>query len=246
MSLCKQCVSGVRHEGETKGKVEKINGVDSYIAIPEMEYPKDKALLLLTDIFGIQLKNALLLADDFALNGFHVVAPDLFNGGSAEPNALSPGSNFDLHGFLGKHKVDDVLAIIKKVIAGLEEKGITVFGATGYCFGGKFVSLLAQEGKIKAGVMNHPSLLDFPSEFETIKKANVPILWNTAEDDFQMNQEYQADADRIFKDDPNYKRNFYPGTQHGFAVRGDLSQEKIKFAKENSFKESVQWLQKHV
>ena len=72
------------------GKWEKIGGVDCYVATPESDYPKDKVILFLPDVFGPQLNNAQvcmvicaclrcdtnripqLLADDFASNGFKV------------------------------------------------------------------------------------------------------------------------------------------------------------------------------
>ena len=41
----------------TVGKWEKIGGVDCYVATPTTDYPKDKALLVLSDIFGPQLIN---------------------------------------------------------------------------------------------------------------------------------------------------------------------------------------------
>ena len=42
----------------TKGKWEKIGGVDSYVAIPSGDYPLDKVILFLPDVFGPQLPNA--------------------------------------------------------------------------------------------------------------------------------------------------------------------------------------------
>ena len=41
----------------TKGKWEKIGGVNSYVAVPSGDYPRDKAILFLTDVFGPQLVN---------------------------------------------------------------------------------------------------------------------------------------------------------------------------------------------
>jgi hypothetical protein len=35
-----------------------VNGVDVYIAKPTVEYPKDKAVLFLPDVFGKELTNA--------------------------------------------------------------------------------------------------------------------------------------------------------------------------------------------
>ncbi len=66
---------GVRHEGTPEGmyankrhidryqylsiagKVEQIGGVDCYIATPSVEYPTDKVILYIPDVFGIQLVN---------------------------------------------------------------------------------------------------------------------------------------------------------------------------------------------
>lgn len=40
-----------------KGKIETLNGVKVYVATPEADYPKDKVLLYLPDVFGIELVN---------------------------------------------------------------------------------------------------------------------------------------------------------------------------------------------
>ena len=40
------------------GKWEKLGGVDCYVAAPTIDYPKDKAVLFMADIFGAQLVNA--------------------------------------------------------------------------------------------------------------------------------------------------------------------------------------------
>lgn len=40
-----------------KGKWEKIGGIDSYVATPTGDYPKNKAILFLADAFGPQLCN---------------------------------------------------------------------------------------------------------------------------------------------------------------------------------------------
>jgi hypothetical protein len=39
------------------GKIEKIGGVDSYIATPEVDYPKTKVVLFLPDVLGITFNN---------------------------------------------------------------------------------------------------------------------------------------------------------------------------------------------
>ncbi|KAG1743129.1 hypothetical protein EDB19DRAFT_589623 [Suillus lakei] len=72
MSFCKDCIQGVRHEGEPQGTLETIDGVACYVATPAVDYPKDKVILFLPDAFGIEFINTKLLADDFAINGFKV------------------------------------------------------------------------------------------------------------------------------------------------------------------------------
>jgi hypothetical protein len=42
----------------TLGKWDKIGGVDCYVAIPTMDYPKDKVILYISDVYGPQLINA--------------------------------------------------------------------------------------------------------------------------------------------------------------------------------------------
>jgi len=59
--------------------------------------------------------------------------------------------------------------------------------------------------------------------------------------------EYQAEADRILKDfGPGYRREYFEGCTHGFAVRGDLSDPKVKAGKEGAFRASVLWFKKYL
>ena len=39
------------------GTYEEINGIRTYVATPKTDYPKDKAVLYLTDVFGHELLN---------------------------------------------------------------------------------------------------------------------------------------------------------------------------------------------
>lgn len=48
MSLHKECVSGVKHEGTVEGTVVKMGNWEVYVAVPKGDYPKDKAILFFT------------------------------------------------------------------------------------------------------------------------------------------------------------------------------------------------------
>lgn len=55
----------------------------------------------------------------------------------------------------------------------------------------------------------------------------------------------QAQADALLGGGafaPGYKRNYFEGCAHGFAVKGDLSDPVVKAAKEGAFKGTVEWL----
>jgi len=53
-----------------------------YIAYvsPSSDNSKAKTVIFITDIFGYELVNTRLVADEYAAQGFHVVVPDLLEG----------------------------------------------------------------------------------------------------------------------------------------------------------------------
>ncbi|KAJ4475493.1 hypothetical protein J3R30DRAFT_3671286 [Lentinula aciculospora] len=267
MSLCEDCIKGVRHEGTPQGKWETIGGVESYVGAPTGEYQKDKVLLFLCDVFGPQLPNAQLLVDDFANNGikaclffsstrvsslnnlYKTVAPDLFEKDGLPFDIFDSEEKrqaFDLPSWFGRHGPHVSRPILDKVIAALKDQGITTFAATGYCYGGRLVFDLAFENITSASIANHPSLLKSPDDLEKyFSTSHVPLLLNTCTIDEQFPPPAQSQADAILgggKFAPGYKREYFDGCTHGFAVRGDLSNPKVKAGKEGAFKAAVAWL----
>lgn len=253
MSLCKDCICGVRHEGTPEGKWEEIGGVRCYVGTPSVDYPKDKVVLFLTDVFGPQLVNAQLLVDDFARNGFRTIAPDYFDGDAIpDGTLLQPGASgdFDVMKWFGTHGQAVTRPILDNVIKALKEEGVTEFAATGYCFGGRYVFDLAYDHVIKAAATSHPSMLQIPADLEKYAStAKAPLLINSCTIDTQFPLDAQAKADEILgngKFAPGYLREYFEGCTHGFAVRGDLSDPKVKAGKEGAFKSTVEWFFKHL
>ncbi|KAF7983414.1 hypothetical protein HWV62_22449 [Athelia sp. TMB] len=249
MSFCADCIKGVKHEGTPSGTLTKIGGVDCYVATPKGDYDKGKVVLFLPDIFGLQLQNNQLLTDDLANNGFKTVLLDYLSGDPVPPDALAtPG--FNIGEWFGKHPLPTIREPTDKVIAALKEEGVAEFGATGYCLGGRFVFDLAFEGVISVAVTAHPSHLQSPDDLERYaKEAKAPLLINSCTTDTQFPLEAQAKADEILgggKFAPGYAREYFEGCTHGFAVRGDLSDPKVKAAKEVAFEKSVGWFQKYL
>lgn len=53
------------------------------------EGSKDKTILFITDIFGFELVNVRLVADEYAAQGFHVLVPDFLEGKARSVQTVS-------------------------------------------------------------------------------------------------------------------------------------------------------------
>ncbi|KAI0049329.1 alpha/beta-hydrolase [Auriscalpium vulgare] len=252
MSFCADCFKGVRHEGIPEGKIEIVNGVKTYVATPEGDYPRDKAVIYLSDVYGaLNLINHQLLADDFARNGFKVYAPDLFD---EDPIAFDAptdagGIPLNLMTWLGNHPPAHAGEIARRLIIGLKEQGVTRFGTTGYCYGARPVFDFALENLVSVAVVSHPTFVEVVDLNNYAEKSKAPLLINSCEIDTLFTKEKQDRADALLgngKFAPGYKRTYFEGCTHGFAVRGDLSDPKVKAGKEGAFKSAVEWFATHL
>jgi len=239
----------VRLEGEPEGQLVKFGGIDSYAATPTIDYPKDAAVIFLTDVFGLGLVNNKLLADDFAKNGFKTIIPDMFNGDPVPEDAMSGGVGWNREEWFAKHgDFAAVTAIVNTVLDALKAEGITKFAFTGYCYGARIAFNLAYEGQGQAIAIAHPGRLEFPDDFEKYKSiSKAPLLINSAEIDRAFPAEIHAKVDELMGDfAPGYKREYFEGCNHGFAVRGDMTDPKVKAGKEGAFKATVFWFLEHL
>ena len=151
------CATAFRHEGTPIGETKKVGGgecpiyipglspgskrgltrsVDTYIVYPKNNKTPEKAVIFLTDIFGIY-NNSQLLADEFANNGYLTVIPDLFQGDAITHEAMEAGK-VELPSWIKNHQPQHVDPIVEATIKYVrEELGVKKVGAVGYCFGGK-------------------------------------------------------------------------------------------------------------
>lgn len=80
-----------------------------------------------------------------------------------------------------------------------------------------------------------------------VSTSKAPLLINSCTVDTQFPIEAQAQADTVFANfGPGYKREYFDGCTHGFAVRGDLSDPKVKAGKEGAFTSAVEFFIKHL
>lgn len=66
---------------------------------------------------------------------YSTYAPDIFAGDPAPLTAFDPAhaGKFNIGEWFGKHGKEVTRGIVDSFIKGIQEKGITVYGATGYC-----------------------------------------------------------------------------------------------------------------
>ncbi|GJN94071.1 hypothetical protein Rhopal_007135-T1 [Rhodotorula paludigena] len=242
MSLGKCCISGFKHDGTPVGAIEEINGVRTYVTLPKGDYDKTKAVLFLTDIFGIDtLPNGLLLADSYAANGYATYMPDLLNGDPVPMDAFQKGE-FDLGAWFPHHGADVTRPPIDKVLRAMRDKGFTKVAAIGFCFGARYVVDLVLDNAVQAAMVAHPSLLEVPADIEKLKQSSVPFLWNNAGDDHGgFNPDVQKQARAILEGSAAHKWLVWDKVDHGFAIRGDPSDETQRKAADGAFEATVQF-----
>ncbi|KAI9762561.1 MAG: hypothetical protein M4579_000364 [Chaenotheca gracillima] len=238
----KCCYSGVKHEGAAKGEITKVGGISSYVT-----YPADKStentVLILPDVIGHEFINAQLIADQFAANGYFCLIPDLFNG---DPVPLNKPGDFDIFKWLeAGHKPENVEPIITAVIKALRnEMGVKRIGGVGYCFGGKYVITNLRPGSgIDVGYTAHPSFV----ESDELRALKGPLSIAAAETDQIFPAPKRHETEEILEELKfPYQMTLYSGVQHGFAVRGDMSIQQVRFAKETAFLQALQWFDEYL
>jgi len=231
------CTVGVKHEGEPTGKKTTIgNNIEAYIAEPTGKtVHKDTAIFIAPDVIGIW-QNSQLIADQFAANGYYTLIPDLFDGDAL---SLNRPKDFDFQAWRGRHPAEKVDKYIEAAITDLKGKGFKKIGAVGYCFGAKSVVRFMAKGKgVDVGYVAHPSFVDE----EELAAITGPLSIAAAETDGIFPAEKRHKSEIILKDSKvPYQINLYSGVEHGFTVRGDMSNKVAKFGKEQAFIQAVQW-----
>lgn len=199
-SMGEHCVTDrpVADNRQPSGEMSKFGDIDVYISKPG-DYPNSpaKLLLLLTAGTGVHSTNNQVQADMFAAEGFVVIMPDQFKGDPA-PNSKAIPAEQEGHGILEQFKLraaetaksflvdmwlarqtpEKVLPILLKVIETAKDEyadavahGQGIYCA-GYCFGGKYVVMLAGE---QADTAAAAEAAEAPKDEEAgmIKKAPV-------------------------------------------------------------------------
>ncbi|OCH90524.1 alpha/beta-hydrolase [Obba rivulosa] len=236
------CVKGVQHSGTPTGTVEKIAGLDTYVARPSENAAQghQKILFYFADIWGPLYINSKLLQDYFASQGYLVLGIDYLEGDSVAFYLDEPGFVM-LDWAAPKYKRIVDCNFVPEWIAAVKEKYGTPeskYSAVGYCLGAPFVMDCVASDLVSAGAFAHPAYLDE----DHFRKVKQPLLMSCAENDPTFPIEARRKAEDILVElKATYHIQVFGQANHGFATRGDLQSRLGKWAKERSAEAIVSW-----
>jgi carboxymethylenebutenolidase len=250
--------------GEPKGSMDGPN----YFTPARGFTQPTKAIVLLTDVFGLPMPNPKIVADHLAEHvGVDVWIPDLFNG-------RPPFKVEDLEPRLpdragAKMTWTNTVVLLFKFLSAIprlfanrptvvdprvhefinkikSEKGYERIGAVGYSFGGAIATRLGATDLVNTIVIAHPISLR-SAEIRAIK---VPTSWLLAEEDMGYTNREAQIARSIFQEQEAYSNHveyefkIWKGTAHGFAMRPNLEVPEVKAGYEGSLDQTISWLKK--
>jgi dienelactone hydrolase len=227
--------------GTPCGKITEINGIQAYITLPPphkfstISDHHPRAILFLTEGHGILFPHAQLLADKLATElSCPIIAPELHGGnGFAMIKPPEIDEEQEMADFLERFHPGTVDPILEKVLAWMEsEMKVDQWGGIGYCFGARYIIRLMAKGKLKVGVVNHPSFftMDEIDELGLAKEVEVrgvrdgerirvkpPFAIFAAETDSIFPESKRRETeDRLKKRGATWQCTTYSGVYHGF------------------------------
>ncbi|KAF2158508.1 hypothetical protein M409DRAFT_38208 [Zasmidium cellare ATCC 36951] len=226
-SLC--CLNGSIHEGQPKGEILSIEGVDSYIAKPGDGKDSGNIIIYSPDVNGFY-NNAFLIMDVMAeLSECLVLGIDYFKG-------------FDPWKWQQDHTDNpsqDAVSIeitpkwMKTVHSKYGRKGQAKFACFGYCWGAPFVcDQLSERGICVARAFAHHANLN-DANFSDLTK---PLLMSLAQKDAVFKRDQRNEVVKIMEDcDKTFHVQLFSKISHGFAVQiGSLLISVRRWVKEKS------------
>jgi len=209
-----------------KGSWTEVQGMKTY---QTGSSNAKSGILVVYDIFGFfpqTLQGADILAYGDKEKQYQAFMPDFFDGKPADISWYPPDTD-EKGAKLGEFfktsaAPPKTLERIPKVLKDLESKhGITEWGIVGYCWGGKIVNLISQEGTpFKAAASCHPAMVD-ANDAPGVK---IPFAMLPSKDEKKEDVEAWQKAIKV----KNIVQ-WWPEQVHGFmAARGNLKDPKVK------------------
>lgn len=191
--------------------------MDAYLAVPPAG--RGPGLLLLQEIFGVN-PHIRAVAEQYALAGFTVVAPDLFWRQAPRVELDYVGAERDRALALMRTVTrDDAVADMQATLAALRARPECAgrVGTIGYCMGGRLAFTAAALCGVDAAVCYYGG--GIATQLELAPKIACPIQFHHAEHDASITPEAVAAVEAAMAASPAAavaEFHHYPGAQHGF------------------------------
>jgi len=228
-----------------KGVVEKIaaTGIDVYRV-----GKSEKCIIWNYDVFGFDGGRTKQMADFVADHGYMVIIPDYYRGTICD---VTKEEFETIMAFLrnesvweGKLKEDWE----KSICPYATENGAKSFGTIGFCWGSYPVIRLSADPRIKAGISMHPSHPKVceqlkENEETLLKDIKCPQFFLPAEGDSPTTK-FGGIGKKVLGDALEVVE--FPDMQHGWSIRGDLSDPIVERDVKKAFSLSIAFFNKYL
>ena len=193
-------------------------GFGGYLALPPSG--KGPGIILVQEIWGVNA-HIRAVADQYALAGYVVLAPDIFWRMAPRVDlAYDDSSTAQAFGFYQKLDTDQAVADLADAVTALRalpecEGNVATLG---YCLGGQLAYRVAALGKVDAAVCFYGGGID--QHLDVAAKITQPILFHYAADDDHITPDKVAAVKSAFASKTNGTFFDYPHTGHGFNCWG--------------------------
>lgn len=187
---------------------------DAYLALPPAG--RGPGLVLFQEIFGVNA-HIRAVAEQYALDGFVVLAPDVFWRDAPRVELGYAGADYDRA--IALMKAADPAALqadLRSTVAALRarpEVGGAKVGAIGYCMGGRLAYLSAADPGVDAAVCYYGGGIH--DRLDSAARIAAPVQFHYAENDHAIPLD-KVDAVRAAFAGKPAEFHVYPGATHGF------------------------------
>ena len=189
---------------------------DGYLALPPAG--TGPGLVLFQEIFGVN-DHIRAVAEQFALAGFVVLAPDMFWRAQTRVELGYGPDDMEKAGALmlqctsnPKQIEDDILTTVSTLRARAEVSNAKV-GSVGYCMGGRLAFIAASLGAVEASVSYYGGRIQ--NHLNLAEKITCPMQFHYAERDSHIPKS-AVEAVQEAMDGKNAEIFVYPNAEHGF------------------------------
>lgn len=193
---------------------ENGESFDAYVSLPPTG--KGPGLLLVQEIFGVN-EHIRAVADQYAADGYCVMAPDIF---WRHEKRLELG--YDQQGFdrglalLGKLDIAQAATDMRAAVAALRrhEACTGTVGSIGFCMGGLLSYVAAASANVDTAVCYYGGGIH--QHLDKAKDITCPVLFHFAEQDGYIQASAVAAVRKAMKGRSNVRIVVHPGVDHGF------------------------------